>query len=61
MEILFQTKDESNKKQLDDFLNLSKTERIYSFLDLILKMKQFPIKNKIENKNSNFIIELKSK
>jgi hypothetical protein len=45
MEILFQTKDESNKKQLVDFLNLSKTERIYSFLDLILKMKQFPIKN----------------
>ncbi len=61
MEIFFQTKEESNKKQLLDFLNLSKTERIYSFLDLILKMKQFPIKNKIENKNANFIIELKSK
>lgn len=61
MEIFFQTKEESNKKQLVDFLNLSKTERIYSFLDLILKMKKFPIKNKIENKNANFIIELKSK
>lgn len=61
MEILFQTKDESNKKQLIDFLNLSKIERIYSFLDLILKMKQFPVKNNIENKNANFIIELKSK
>jgi hypothetical protein len=61
MEILFQTKEESNKKQLVDFLNLSKTERIYSFLDLILKVKQFPVNNKIENKNANFIIELKSK
>ena len=61
MEILFQTKEESNKKQLIDFLNLSKIERIYSFLDLIFKMKQFPVKNKIENKNANFIIELKSK
>ena len=46
MEILFQTKEESNKKQLIDFLNLSKIERIYSFLDLIFKMKQFPVKNK---------------
>ena len=61
MEIHFQTKEESNKKQLEDFLKLSKVDRIYSFLGLILKMKQFPTKHKIENKSNNFVIELKSK
>jgi hypothetical protein len=61
MEIRFQTKEESNKKQQEDFLKLSKAERIYNFLDLILKMKQFPMKNKPENKKNNFIIVLKSK
>jgi hypothetical protein len=34
MKISFQTKDESNKKQLDDFLKLSKSDRIYSFIRL---------------------------
>jgi hypothetical protein len=61
MEIRFQTKDQSNKKQQEDFLKLSKVERIYSFLDLILKMKQFPVKNKLKDKNNNFVIELKVK
>ena len=61
MEIHFQTKEESNKKQLEDFLKLSKVDRIYSFLGLILNMKQFPTKHKIENKNNNFVIELKEK
>jgi hypothetical protein len=42
-------------------LKLSKVERIYSFLGLILKMKQFPTKRKIENKSNNFVIELKEK
>ena len=60
MEIHFQTKEESNKKQLEDFLKLSKAERIYCFLGLILKMKQFPTKHEIENKSNNFFIELKS-
>jgi hypothetical protein len=60
MEIHFQTKEESNKKQLEDFLKLSKVDRIYSFLGLILKMKQFTTKHEIENKNNNFVIELKS-
>ncbi|TDO84015.1 hypothetical protein EV143_101460 [Flavobacterium chryseum] len=34
MEIRFQTKEESNKQQQEDFLKLSKTERFYSFLRL---------------------------
>lgn len=35
MEIRFQTKEESNKQQQEDFLKLSKVERIYSFLRLM--------------------------
>jgi hypothetical protein len=61
MEIHFQTKEESNEKQLEDFLKLSKVDRIYSFLGLILKMKQFPTKYKTENKSNNFVIELKER
>ena len=60
MKIQFQTKDESNKKQLDDFLKLSKQERIYSFLRLMQEMKRFPIK--VEKKEtSNFLIVINSK
>ena len=60
MEILFQTKEESNKKQLDDFLKLSKQERIYSFLNLMQDMKRFPSKGKDEKK-SNFLITINCK
>ena len=59
MKVNFQTKEESNKKQLDDFLKLSKAERFYQFLKLIEKVKKFPIKNKTKT-NSNFFIEIKS-
>lgn len=31
MEIKFQTKEQSNKQQQEDFLKLSKTERVYNF------------------------------
>lgn len=60
MELHFQTKEESNKKQLELFLKLSKTERFYSFLSLMEKMKRFPIKNKRDYKKDNFIINIKS-
>ncbi len=60
MKISFQTKEESNKKQLESFLKLSKAERIYSFIDLILKSKQLP-KKEIQEKSNNFLIEIKSK
>ncbi len=56
MELFFQTKDESNKKQLDDFLKLSKSERFYSFLRLMEKMQEFPIKNKVKE-STNFILK----
>ena len=60
MKITFQTKEESNKKQLDDFLKLSKVERIYSFIGFIFKSKQLPKKG-ARQKNTNFLIEIKSK
>lgn len=60
MELFFQTKEESNQKQLEDFFKLSKVERFYQFLRLMEKVKKFPIKHKMEN-NTNFIIEIKSR
>lgn len=60
MQITFQTKDESNARQLEEFLKLSKAERIYSFLSLLMKSKQLPKKEK-ESKATNFLIEIKSK
>lgn len=60
MEIKFQTKEESNKKQLEDFLKLSGAERIYLFLKLSTEMKKFPTKQKTD-KSSNFIIVIPSR
>ncbi|WP_426062583.1 hypothetical protein [Flavobacterium sp. DSP2-3-1] len=59
MELYFQTKEESNRKQLEDFLKLSKAERFYQFLRLMEKVNQFPMKYK-KDSNSNFIIQLKA-
>ena len=56
MEIRFQTKEESNKQQQDDFLKLSKAERFYSFLRLMEQVNKFPVKNKIDNTKDNFLI-----
>jgi hypothetical protein len=61
MEIHFQTKEESNQKQLEDFLKLSKADRFYSFLRLMYMMKKFPTKKKLEQKKGNFVIVIKSK
>lgn len=61
MEIRFQTKEESNKRQQEDFLRLSKTERFYSFLRLSQRISEFPVKNKIDKNKDNFQIIIKSK
>ena len=61
MEIRFQTKQESNKRQQEDFLKLSKVERIYSFLRLMERVNQFPVKNKVNKNKDNFLIVIKSK
>ena len=61
MEIRFQTKEESNKQQQEDFLKLSKIERVYSFLRLSERISKFPVKNKIDKNKDNFLIVIKSK
>jgi len=57
MELFFRTKEESNKAQQEAFLKLSKVERIYSFLRLMEKVKQFPTKA-TKKQNNNFVIEI---
>ncbi len=59
MEIKFQTKEESNKQQQEDFLKLSKVDRFYSFLSLMERVNKFPVKNKIDKNKDNFQIIIK--
>lgn len=61
MEIRFQTKEESNRQQQEDFLKLSKVERFYSFLRLSERMSKFPVKNKIDKNKDNFLIVIERK
>lgn len=61
MEIRFQTKEESNKEQQEDFLKLSKTERVYAFFRLMEQVSRFPIKNKEDKNKDNFLIVIKPK
>ena len=61
MEIRFQTKEQSNKQQQDDFLKLSKTERVYAFFRLMERVSKFPVKNKEIKNKDNFLIVIKSK
>ncbi len=60
MKMRFQTKEESNALQLENFLKLSRVERIYSFLNLMYKVNQYPTKVK-EVKSANFLITIKTK
>jgi len=46
MEITFTTKEESNQRREKDFLKLSPVERIYSFLELVVRVNKFPTKAK---------------
>ena len=61
MEIKFQTKEQSNQQQQEDFLKLSKAERVYSFLRLMERVDQFPVKNKVEKNKDNFKIIIPAK
>ncbi|OHT46650.1 hypothetical protein [Flavobacterium tructae] len=61
MEIRFQTKEESNKQQQEDFMKLSKTERVYAFFRLMEQVSRFPIKNKEDKNKDNFLIVIKPK
>lgn len=63
MEIRFQTIEESNRQQQEEFLKLSKVERIYSFLRLSERVSKFPVKNKVDKNKDNFqvVIDRNSK
>ena len=59
MEIIFQSKEDSNRKQEEEFLKLSPMERFYRFLKLSQASKRlFPFESNIEKKN-NFNITIK--
>lgn len=61
MEISFQNKEESKRKQEQEFLALSKSERFLRFISLSnYFLRSFPTKKREENKN-NFIISIKNK
>jgi hypothetical protein len=57
MEIKFQTKEESKKQQLEEFLRLSGAERVWRFFLLSAQINRLPRKNKIE-KTDNFVIHI---
>jgi hypothetical protein len=61
MELRFQTKKESNQLQQDEFLKLSKIERLYAFFRLMEQMSKFPIKNKEDKNKDNFVIVINTK
>lgn len=58
MKVIFQTKEESKKQQLDEFLKLTGAERFYRFLDLMMYFNNLPTNNKREEKKGNFFIEI---
>lgn len=57
MEISFNTKEENNKRRLEEFLKLTGAERISSFLNLMEQVSKFPTKYK-KKKTNNFLIIL---
>jgi len=62
MKVVFQTKEESNKNQLDDFLKLSKADRFFSFLRLSESIvTRFPVNHKKVKNSGNFIKKTNSK
>ena len=55
MELRFQTKEESNKMQEEEFLKLTPSQRVEWFLAFSKYMKKFPSKT-TNLKNDNFVI-----
>ncbi|UTW65514.1 hypothetical protein KFE94_12730 [bacterium SCSIO 12643] len=56
MEIRFQTKEESNTSQEQEFLKLTGIERFYAFLNLSYRLRNLPVKNKRKSKNNFEIV-----
>lgn len=61
MELRFQTKEESNQLQQDEFLKLSKIERLYAFFRLMEQMSKFPVQIKEDKNKDNFVIVINTK
>ncbi|MBL7887801.1 MAG: hypothetical protein JNJ52_13720 [Flavobacterium sp.] len=61
MELRFQTKEESNQLQQDEFLKLSKVERLYAFFRLMEQMSKFPVQTKEDKNKDNFVIVINTK
>ncbi len=59
MKVSFRTKEESKLQQQAEFLKLKPVERIYAFLDLMYRLKDYPTKAAPKNKD-NFLIEITS-
>ncbi len=55
MEINFQSKEESNKMQREEFLKLSPSQRVSAFIKLMYKMRKYPVPHK-KDKTNNFLI-----
>ena len=60
MKLRFQTKEESNRQQREEFLKLSPSERVWRFFALVAQVNQFPTKHK-EDSSKNFTITIQSK
>lgn len=60
MEIRFQTKEESNRQQQEEFLNLSGANRFFRFLELSRAINRvMPVKDKLsfeEKYKDNFLL-----
>lgn len=56
MEIRFNTKEDSKKEQIQEFLKLSGGERFLLFLKQSMMFNQFSTKRKYDTKN-NFVID----
>ena len=62
MEMRFQSKEESNRQQEEEFLKLSGAERFFAFLELSRAvMRQFPDKDEYTKdlSETHFVIERK--
>lgn len=60
MKILYHTKEESNRLQEEDFLNLSGSERVWYFFRLSIQINKFPVKHQKKISN-NLVIEIPQK
>ena len=57
MELKFQTKEESNLQQEEEFIKLSKAERVWRFFELMQKNKALPRKSLVKE-SKNFLIHI---